>query len=92
MPGNIQVTQLPADFLSAIGEGFSPRSQERVHELCEFIYPYCPLLSAVNNTPQYFDDRAVNITRALPADLLVLRSEQLNRIACQFRIFREACR
>jgi len=39
-----------------------------------------------------FDDRAVNVTRPLFANLLVLRSEQLNCFTCQFRILREAHR
>src|SRR5208282_480026 len=92
MPRNIQAAQSPTDVLRAKGEGFSPRSQECVHVLRQRIYPYFAVFSVVNHAPKYFDDRAVNVTGALPAQLFVLRSEQLNRIACQFQIFREASR
>ena len=82
---NIQTFQFPADFFSAIFDDFSPRLQEYVQVLREFIHLDFVPLAFVNHCPQDFDCRAVNITRLLSADLLVLRSEQLNRIACQFR-------
>ncbi len=86
-PRNLQPTS------SALYSRISPRDRRSAsHIVREFIYPHFALLSVVNHTPQDFDNRAVDVKEALPADLLVLRSEQLNGIAGQLRIFREAHR
>jgi len=80
------VVQLPTHFLSAIFQEFSPIPQKSVYAAGKLVYAHCALLSAVNHAPQYLDNCAINVTIALLADLLVLRSGQLNRIARQFQI------
>src|ERR1700690_2541700 len=92
VPSKVQSFQLPADFFSAIFDELSSGLQERIQVLREFIDLYRALLPLVNVPEQYFDNCAVNVTRALSADLFILRSQQLNRIARQFRILWEAHR
>ena len=75
VPLNVQTFQLPADFCSAIFDELSSGLQECIHVLREFIDLYCALLPLVNVPEQYFDNCAVNVTRALSADFLILRSQ-----------------
>jgi hypothetical protein len=92
VPLNVQTFQFPAYFFSAVFDELSSGLQECIQVLREFIDLYRALLPLVNVPQQYFDNCAVNVTRALSADLLILRSQQLNCIARQFRIFWEAHR
>jgi hypothetical protein len=92
MPGNIEIPQLPADLFSAVCERFPSGPQECVRIFREFIDLHLALLAVVNNSPKDLDNRAGHVTRALTADFLVLRLEQLNHIARQFRVLWEADR
>ncbi|MGC1651096.1 MAG: hypothetical protein WA741_35155, partial [Candidatus Sulfotelmatobacter sp.] len=101
VPLKAQTFQLPADFCSAIFDELSSGLQECIQVLREFIDLYRALLPIdlfrrllplVNDPQQYFDNCAVNVTRALSAHLLILWSQQLNCILRQFRILWEAHR
>jgi hypothetical protein len=75
VPLNVQTFQFPADFFGAIFDKLSSGLQERIQVLREFIDLYRALLPLVNVAEQYFDNCAVNVTRALSADFLILRSQ-----------------
>jgi len=89
MPADTHHAKFPSNFLCAVVQLITSRSQQCVNQLCQFSDRDRFLRAVMHTSPQNLDYNRTYVALLFRTSIVILAPQQLNCFAGQLRILRE---